>query len=262
MWLRDRDLPSLFVEPILRMADPLIVHTPQYRDLLRSRYGVEAQVATVCPNMYFSAEEISEPARLQARARLSIAPETFAIATFGFVGKEKGMDACIIAVDLLRGWGVPAELFFVGDPMGLESEIQRIAGLYGVDKHMHWMKTFVDDRIYRDFMLAADAAVQLRLYGLGQFSAALADCISAGLPCVATDELAAACDAPAYVETVPSAVRPSRLPRDSPASGKSEPHDSRTAMRGLRIWNATASATTRSGSRKFWVWYERLYRPD
>jgi glycosyltransferase involved in cell wall biosynthesis len=211
LWLQDRDLPSLFVEPILKRTRPLIVHTKQYQTLLYERYGVRAEVTTCCPNMQFSDEELSNASRTRARQSLGISPETFLISSFGFVGKAKGLEACIIATELLRGWNVPAELHFVGSPLMEEPELVRIADECGVSEQIHWMKTFVDERTYRKFFLASDAAVQLRSYGLGQYSAALGDCISAALPCVATRELAASCEAPDYVHTIPGHNYPLQL---------------------------------------------------
>jgi glycosyltransferase involved in cell wall biosynthesis len=211
VWLHDRDLPSLFVERIINRAQPLIVHTHKYQALLRERYGVEAQVIPFCPNLHFGKEELSDPARCAARARLGVPPGRFLISTFGFVSKGKGMDQCIIAVDFLRGWNIPAELHFVGDPIAQVGEIRRIGGLYGINDHIRTFDHFVDEKTYRDYMLASDAGVQLRAYGLGQPSAALADCISAALPCVASSELAQSCDAPSFVLTVPDRSSPLQL---------------------------------------------------
>jgi hypothetical protein len=121
------------------------------------------------------------------------------------------MDSCIVATEMLRGWNIPAELHFVGSSAGLQDEISRIATLYGISDYVHRRAGFVDDRTYRDFLLASDAAVQLRQYGFGQPSAALADCISGALPSVATKELALSCDAPDYVFTVPARSSPLQL---------------------------------------------------
>jgi len=208
VWLRDRDLPSLFVEPILKRARPLIVHTRRYQELLWERYGVRAEVTTFCPNMHFSESELDSLSRLAAREQLSIAPEVFLISTFGYIGKEKGMDACIIALELLRGWKVPAELHFVGNTQDLDAAVRNVAEAYGVGAYVHMTKNFVDNEKYRFYMLASDAAIQLRNYGLGQPSAALADCISAAMPCVASSELAESCDAPEYVLRVPDRNSP------------------------------------------------------
>jgi glycosyltransferase involved in cell wall biosynthesis len=211
LWLQDRDLPSLFVEPILKRARPLIVHTQEHQRLLRERYGVKAEVTTCCPNMQFSEEELSSACRTSARQSLGISLNTFLISSFGFIAKVKGMEACIIATEMLRGWNVPAELHFVGSALGEERELRRMARDCGVTEHIHWTKDFVDERTYRKFLVASDAAVQLRSYGLGQYSAALGDCISAALQCVATRELAASCGAPDYVHIIPDHKSPLQL---------------------------------------------------
>ena len=208
VWLRDRNLPTFFVEPIVKAAKPLIVHSALYQRILRERYGVQAEVAPFCPNLYFSDEELSEVSRVAARERLGISSDVFLISTFGFVGKEKGADTCIIATELLRGWNIPAELHFVGDPQNLAGEVRRIANMYDIGAHVHTMDGFVTTSRYRDYMLASDAAIQLRSYSLGQLSGALSDCVSAGLPGVATGELAESCDAPAYVLRVPIVCSP------------------------------------------------------
>lgn len=211
MWLQDRCLPSLFVEPILKRARPLIVHTRQFQSLLRERYGIHAEVTTCCPNTQFTEDELSSAARAEARQALNTPRERFLISSFGFVSKAKGMEASIIAIEMLRSWNVPADLYFVGDPLSEAPELARLARECGVTQYIHWADKYVDERTYRHFLLGSDAAVQLRGYGLGQYSAALGDCIAAALPCVATTELADSCDAPSYVRTVPSQNAPLQL---------------------------------------------------
>ncbi len=202
-WIQDEHLPSLFVEPILKLARPLIVHTQEYQRVLRERYGMKAEVTTCCPNMQFSDEDLSGASRASARHSLGISPDTFLISSFGFMAKVKGIEGCVIAIETLRRWNVPAELHFVGCALGEGPELERMASERGVGEHIHWSEEFVDERTYRRFLVASDAAIQLRSYGFGQYSAALGDCISAGLQCVATRDLAASCEAPDYVLTVP-----------------------------------------------------------
>jgi glycosyltransferase involved in cell wall biosynthesis len=153
--------------------------------------------------MLFSAEELSRASRASARQSLGISPNTFLVSSFGFVAKIKGFETCIQATALLRSWNVPAELHFVGCDLGEGPEVDRIAAECGVSGHIHWTADFVDERTYRQFMIASDAAIQLRGYGFGQYSAALGDCISAALPSIATTDLAVSCEAPEYVRTVP-----------------------------------------------------------
>jgi len=203
IWVHDQDLPSLFIEPILERARPLIVHTREYQRLLRERYGAKAEVAPCCPNMQFADRELSGVSRASARQSLGISPSIFLVSSFGFVAKVKGFETCIQATGLLRSWNVPAELHFVGCDLGKGPEVDRIAAECGVSGYIHWTPDFVDESTYRQFMIASDAAIQLRSYGFGQYSAALGDCISAALPSIATTDLAASCEAPDYVRTVP-----------------------------------------------------------
>jgi glycosyltransferase involved in cell wall biosynthesis len=203
IWVQDENLPSLFVEPIIERARPLIVHTREYQKLLYERHGVKAELVPCCPTMQFSGEELSSASRANARQSLRVPSATFLISTFGFIARVKGFQACIQAIGLLRGWNVPAELHFVGCALGEGAEVERIASECGVAEHIHWSRDFVDERTYRQFLVASDAAIQLRSYGFGQYSAALGDCISAALPSIATIDLAASCGAPGYVRTVP-----------------------------------------------------------
>ncbi len=207
-WLQDRDLPSLFLEPIIERASPLIVHTVTQQALLKKRYGTDAQVTTCCPTTFFNDEELTMSAKQAARERHGIPPEVFVVSSFGIVDPVKARDTCVLAIELLRSWNVPAELYFMGGAGPQKAEIERLSTSYGIAQYVHCAEWFVDDATYRDFLIASDAAIQLRTYGFGQLSAALTDCISAGLPCVATSDLAKSCDAPEYVSIVSDRFSP------------------------------------------------------
>jgi glycosyltransferase involved in cell wall biosynthesis len=165
-------------------------------------------VTTGCPTIFFKDEELTTSAKQAVRERLGISPATFLVSSFGIVDRLKGMDTCILAVELLRSWNIPTELYFIGNANVFKGEVDRLAALYGIAAHVHSSAGFVDDATYRDFLIASNAALQLRTYGFGQFSAALTDCISAGLSCVASDELARSSDAPGYVLRVPDRFSP------------------------------------------------------
>jgi len=206
-WLQDRNLPSYFIEPILESATPLIVHTRAYQQILRNRYDCTAHVATFPPNIDFTREEILPSAREAARRRLGL-PEGFIVSTFGYVQQTKGAFQCIAALDLLRSWGIPAELYFVGHSLIPKEAMDAVARDFGVTGHMHLSGGFVEITRYRDFMIASDAAISLRTYGYGQPSAAMVDTISAGMPAVASAELAETCEAPSYIKRVPDIPSP------------------------------------------------------
>lgn len=205
-WLEDNNPPSLLLEPIIERASPLIVHTVTQQAYIKKRYGADAQVIKCCPTIFFDDDELTTSAKQAARERHGISPDTFLISSFGIVDRIKGMETCILAIELLRSWNIPAELYFVGKANIYI--VEPFATMYGIAQHVHAGLDFVNDATYRDFLVASDAAVQLRTYGFGQFSAALTDCISAGLPCVASSELAKSCDAPEYVSIVPDRFSP------------------------------------------------------
>ncbi len=207
-WLQDRNSPSLLLEPVIERASPLIVDTPTQRALVKTYYGTDAHVITSCPTTIFDDAELTGSAQWIIRERHGIDPATFLVSSFGRIGRANGMDTCILAVELLRSWNIPAELFFIGDAEAEGKEAGRVAALYDIAEHVHCGTDFTGEAIKRDFLIASNAAVQVRGYEFGQLSIAVTDCISAGLPCVATNDMAISCDAPGYISTVPDRFSP------------------------------------------------------
>ncbi len=210
-WLNDQDPPTLFFEPVLNRTTPLIVHSQLFRDLFQQQYGIEANVVPFPPNTYFRAEELAGRHRDELRSSLGLSPDSFVISTFGHVAFSKAPAMCIVAVELLRAWKIPAELYFVGAAGEFEAEIRRVARQFGIEDHVHFSAQYVDDKTYRDYLIASDAAVQLRTYAMGQLSAALADCASAGLPTIAPLSLIEACGAPGYCKGLEERYSPVQL---------------------------------------------------
>jgi glycosyltransferase involved in cell wall biosynthesis len=209
-WLQEEDPPTLLLEPLVERASPLMVHTyPQQADIKR-RYGIDAQVITSCPTIFFSDAELQRPKKY-LRRKYGVRENSFLVSSFGLVGPEKGMDTLIIAIELMRSWNIPAELYFVGKAGQHKPQIEHLAWLLDIRDCVHLAPDFVDDEMYRDFLITSDAAIQVRTYAFGQLSAALSDCISAGLPAVASFDLARSCDAPSYVLTVPDRFSPLQL---------------------------------------------------
>jgi glycosyltransferase involved in cell wall biosynthesis len=207
-WLQDQNPPSLFVEGVIDRAAPLMVHSSTQRALLKKRYAVEAHVLTSCPTVIFEERELTAGARQIAREKLGIHPNTFLISSFGPIEKANEMHTCILALELLRSWNIPAELYFAGDVGSHKDEIERISALYEVARHIHFGSDLAADAAYRDFLIASDAAAQLQPYGFGQPPINLSNCVSAGLRAVANKDAAESCDVPAYVSMVPDVHSP------------------------------------------------------
>jgi glycosyltransferase involved in cell wall biosynthesis len=202
-WLRDENSPSLFLEPIIGAADPLIVHTEPCRALVKRLYGVEAALVPFATASRFTAADLRPEGREEARARLGVAAGTLLISTFGYAMRSKGTAECVMAVRQLRDWNIEAELHVVGSNEHLEKELVDVVRELHLSDAVRTYPNFVSDDLYADYMQASDIAIQLRTYGFGQFSAALAECIATGMASVATADLADACEAPDFVRRIP-----------------------------------------------------------
>jgi glycosyltransferase involved in cell wall biosynthesis len=209
-WLADEStLETLFLGEIAEIAEPLCLHSRVTVRLVEERYGVRPVYLPFSVYREPSPEALDPNARGAARRRLGIASETIAIVSFGFVHESKAPEDCIWALEMLRAWGYAAQLWFVGQVLGgSPASLMALAARIGLDGHVIFAGEYVNDTTYSDFLLAADVAIQLRTHGFGGLSGALLDCIAAGLPTVASEDLALAMEAPAYVLRVPDQISP------------------------------------------------------
>jgi glycosyltransferase involved in cell wall biosynthesis len=207
-WARSPHLaPIMFLDEVARVASPLIVHSRALREHVQRMYRVEAANLPFCVYRAPAVEELSSESRRLARARLRLPDAGVVVVTLGYVGDAKAPAECIRALRELRDRGLDASLHivggFVGNQKGLEA-LSRELGLGG------FVTTTgrVSEQVYRDYLLAADFGIQLRTNFLGGLSGALQDCIAAGLPTVANEDLAEAMEAPDYVLRVPDRLSP------------------------------------------------------
>lgn len=211
-WMADEDrLKALFLDEIMDAASPMIVHSAVTAGRLQARRGRSPVLIPFSVYRPWSGTDLAPEARAAARARLGLAPGDIAIVTLGLVDASKAPDECLWALDLLRGWGVPARLSFVGQPTTPEigEHVQRLAAKLGLSDHVTFASDYVSEAGYRDAIAGADVAIQLRTYNLGGLSGALLDCASAGTPTVANRGLADAIGVPdAYVTSIPDALSP------------------------------------------------------
>ncbi len=208
-WLEQRvQPPSLFLERVIQRASPLMVHSATQQALLKKQYGVHAHLLPCCPTVHFDSEDLAADNRRDTRERLGISPDAFLIASFGAVSKANGADSSILAVELLRSWKIPAELYFAGNADSYEREVERIARLFDVAERVHYGGGLQGEAAQRDFLIGADAAVQLQTHGFGKPPREVTNCVSAALPAVATHDAAKSCEAPSFVSVVPDKFSP------------------------------------------------------
>jgi glycosyltransferase involved in cell wall biosynthesis len=208
-WMSDEaTLEATLLEEVARQAEPLVVHSRGTARLVKQRFGIDPVCLPFSVYREWQDDDLTAARRMSARARLGIPQDEIAIVTTGFVAWSKAPLECLWALDMLRSWGIAARLYFVGQMDSGGTALIDLCNALELTPHVRFVSQYVSEAEYRDHLLAADAAVQLRTHLLGGLSGALLDCIAAGLPTVANHDLAEAMEAPSYVFRVPDRPSP------------------------------------------------------
>jgi glycosyltransferase involved in cell wall biosynthesis len=187
-----------FLGEMARAARPLIFHSQQPVALVRARFSVAARYLPFALQRQFGALD-----RQGARAALGISQDETLIVSFGFITRGKGIPAALKAFAKLRA-RMDCRLVFAGEATEYAANFLALAEELGIAPFVRLGTGFLTEAAYRAWMAAADAALQLREGPPGNISGTLQDAISAGLPAVASHDLAANLAAPAYVKRVGS----------------------------------------------------------
>lgn len=198
------ELPSIGYDEIAPRARPLLVHSTGMAERILEDTGVKPLVLPYVPHHVPVEKSLGPETAAAARQKLGWQEDKLHIVSFGLIDlRTKANDVILDAVALLRQWGIDCQIHFVGTGPELELEkLMRRALRLGISSALHlagWAPADVMD----DYLLAADAAVQLRTYALAPLSGALLDCMAFGLPSIATESLAAEMNAPAYIRGIP-----------------------------------------------------------
>jgi glycosyltransferase involved in cell wall biosynthesis len=207
-WLSDEStLEATFLGELAQRSRPFLVHSRGTARIVRERFGIESSYLPFSVYRAWQDDQLTIRARLEARRRLRMSPTEVTIITLGSVGEAKAPYDCIWALEMLRGWGIPAKLHFVGEMATDPAPLLTFCRELQLTKHVEFVSKYLSEGDYRDYLLAADVAVQLRTHLLGGLSGAMLDCIAVGIPTVANQDLAESMEAPSYVFRI--ADRPS-----------------------------------------------------
>lgn len=171
--------------PVITAAEGVIVHSHQASLLAQQWYGPDAAPCWAEVPLLRAPVPSDALRRASARQALGVRPDSFVVCNFGMTGPLK------LNHRLLDAWlaspladDPAAHLVFVGandeGPYGhvlrerVASEGQGRVSITG----------WVDMTRYRQWLDAADAAVQLRARSRGETSAAALDCLNHGVPTV------------------------------------------------------------------------------
>lgn len=158
----------------------VIVHADYSRKLARQWYGADAaddwRLIPLLRQPLFGLDKAA------ARKALGIEPDDFVVCSFGMLAKTKMNDR------LLSAWLASplakdphCHLVFVGqnDGGGYGADLQHLISEAGAGRIK--ITGWTDTLIFRQWLAAADVGVQLRTLSRGETSAAVLDCMNAGL---------------------------------------------------------------------------------
>ncbi|OYV25115.1 MAG: hypothetical protein B7X08_06895 [Acidocella sp. 20-63-7] len=209
-WARDEtQREASFLRDLAIAAHPLIFHSPQPAALVRARFCVAAKHLPFAIYRPFPGT-LAPSARSAARRALNLPEGEKIIASFGFITAQKGIEVALHAFAQLRSL-TPCRLIFVGEATSHVVAYKALAARLGLGDRVVFGEDLATEATYPNHLLAADAALQLREGQPGNISGALQDCVAAGLPGVANQDLADNIFAPGYIARVPDLLNPALI---------------------------------------------------
>lgn len=169
---------------ILQQGQGVIVHSDFSRALARRFYGEGfADDWAVIPHVRRLPENVD---RAAARAALGVHDGDFLVCSFGFLGENKlnhRLLDCWLASRLADK--NDCRLVFVGDaPLSHYCDALRAAISQSSARANIRITGYASPELYRQYLAAADAAVQLRCQSRGETSGTVLDCMAHGAPLI------------------------------------------------------------------------------
>jgi glycosyltransferase involved in cell wall biosynthesis len=195
---------------VARRSSGLVLHSPMSRDRIKRETGVTPVVLPFA-NQRVPKSPPTAADRHAARLRVGLeglSPDTVILGTFGYVDiRTKLTDVVLEAAGWLTAWGRSVVLTVVGAASDQQrhdlSKRARRLGLAGFS-----ITGFQTEDQFRDWLLAIDLGVQLRISPLLGVSGPLSDLAAFGTPAVASAGLCADVGTPDYIEALPDDVSP------------------------------------------------------
>jgi glycosyltransferase involved in cell wall biosynthesis len=189
----------------------LVMHTPTAAARIEAETGVRPRLLPFA-NQRAPHGAVTEQMRADARRRLGFddgpMAGTIHLASFGFVDtRTKMTDVVIETAAWLTQWGHRVSLHLAGS--GGLADVEALTRRATQAQIAHFDITgFLDDAAFRDYLLAVDLGLQLRISPVLGVSGPLSDLAAYGTPAVASSGLAIDVDTPTYVDRLPDDVSP------------------------------------------------------
>jgi len=191
---------------IANQSTMLILHAPSAALRIETETGVTARLLPFANQRVPKTDHITQEMRNDARDRLAFNSETIHLGTFGFVDlRTKLTDVVVEAAAWLSQWGYDISLHLAGSASDTDTKaLLKRAEEAGIQECE--VTGFLTDDQFRDYLLAVDLGVQLRVSPLLGVSGPLSDLAAFGTTSLASAGLAIDVDTPDYIDRLPDDV--------------------------------------------------------
>ncbi len=196
---------------IARRSRSLILHSPSAAPRIEKETGRKVAVLPFANQRVPDQETVTAEHRSAARERLGLttySANTIHLGSFGYVDpRTKMVDVVLESAAWLQQWGHSVALHLIGSASPeQERELTEQSEAAGLE---HFQITgFQTEEQFRDWLLAVDVGLQLRISSLLGVSGPLSDLAAFGTPAVASNGLCIDVDTPEYIHRLPDAVSP------------------------------------------------------
>lgn len=194
---------------VARRAQQIILHTPMAVPIISQQVGY---TPNVLPFANYRAPEdqwLTPDAKSTAHRALGFDQHpggTIRLASFGFVdNRTKMADVLVEAAAWLTQWGCPVALYFVGSAQpDVAAELTERAAEVGLVDFK--ITGYTSEDQYRDYLLAIDLGVQLRISPYLGVAGPLSDMAAYGTPALGSRGVCVDVDTPEFIDQLPDDV--------------------------------------------------------
>ena len=187
----------------------LFLHTPMAKERILRETGLDPVILPFAVYRAPKSDHITSDMRLHARHKLGFdqhPADTIHLASFGFIDtRTKMADVLVEAAAWLTQWGHTVSLHFVGSAQPeVEASLEERARQTGIFDFK--ITGYTSETEYRDYILAIDLGVQLRISPLLGVAGPLSDMAAHGTPALGSRGVCVDVDTPAFIDRLPDDV--------------------------------------------------------
>ena len=194
---------------VARRANQVILHTPMAVPIIAEQVGYPPNILPFANYRAPESQWLSKDSRERAKINLGFDqhPEgTIHLASFGFVdSRTKMADVLVEAAAWLTQWGYPVALYFVGSAQP-DVAAELTARAQEVKLVDFVITGYTTEAEYRDYLVAIDLGVQLRISPYLGVAGPLSDMAAFGTRAIGSRGVCIDVDTPEFIDQLPDDV--------------------------------------------------------